>query len=108
MTPEELDALAAKLMSQVGDDVQVIYDTEALFKSAAAALRAQAEVTRERDAMRADYEAAINSLAALMSIHEPYIFRPESEWREQYDEAVAVMELARTRAGGDDAQEDTQ
>lgn len=43
-TDEELDALDAKLASQIGDDVAVIFDHEYLFKQsriAIAALRAQ-------------------------------------------------------------------
>lgn len=38
--PEHVELLALKLMSQVGDDVQKVYDHEALFKNAAATLRA--------------------------------------------------------------------
>ena len=42
-TPELLREMADKLMSQVGDDIQVIYDIETLFKHAAVALRAAAD-----------------------------------------------------------------
>ena len=62
-----------KLKSQIGDDVQHIFDQEALFKSARdeiTALRARlAEVVKERDAARADLErdrstviVAVNSI----------------------------------------------
>ena len=33
---DELEAMALKMMSQVGDDVHQVYDHEALFKQAAA------------------------------------------------------------------------
>lgn len=52
--PERLDALDAKLASQIGDDIRVIFDHEYLFKQAReaiAALRAEiARLTAERDA----------------------------------------------------------
>ena len=55
-SPEYVDRLAHKLMSQVGDDVQEIYDHEALFKLSANTLRALsarlAEVEAERDDLR--------------------------------------------------------
>ena len=50
--PDDAEALAKKLMSQVGDDVHHVYDHEALLKSAAATLRTQAaEIERLQEAL---------------------------------------------------------
>ena len=72
---------------------------------AAAALRAQAEVTQERDGLAAEV-AELRAIIALMDDHTP---RADSACREP---GITFSEACRRewkdRMGGDDAQEDTQ
>ena len=60
MTPEKLSKLDAILASQIGDDVQNIYDHETLFKEVRVALQAQAA---ELATLRAERDAAIERCA---------------------------------------------
>lgn len=65
-TDEELDALDAKLASQIGDDIQMIFDHEQLFKQARStitALRTQlAEANARADRAEAALAAQINAV----------------------------------------------
>ena len=92
-TDEELDALDKKLASQIGDDVQTIFDHEQLFKqarSAITALRAQLAEARTELVRRVDMHEC-----AMAERDDATLYSDEQKARaDRAEAALAALEPA--------------
>ena len=99
MTPEQLAALDAKLASQIGDDVSVIFNHEALFKESRRALaHLQSEVARlstpPDDAETAELVDALATKSAMINMGEKIAWGSETALMDKAADAITRLSRA--------------